>query len=201
MERTNNPATEEEIYEENKNLIHGVLKTFFKGDTKYLSYEDLFQEGSIGLLKAIRTFDGDKGTAFGSYATICIRNEIRAYIIRNKFKGVKVGRYVQYDAIKGGEEAVDDLVDRCSVQLSGAPNFPEGWLNDNCSFPSAEDEAIVNIRTDEVIAAIESEKQRAIIRRFLQTQNAIKTAEEFGVSKAAVFRAVKKFREMYLNDG
>lgn len=195
----NNSISEERLYEENKNLIHGVLNHCYKKDTKYLCYEDLFQEGSIGLIKAIRTFSDNKNTSFSSYATTCIRNEIRAYIIRNKFLGVKVGRYVQYDAIRGGEEAVEELVDKCSVQLSGAPNFPEGWLSKGCTAAPAEEEAIVNILSDEIIDAMESDKQKSIMRRYLQTENAKKTAEEFGVSKDTVLRIVKKFREKYVD--
>lgn len=38
--------------------------------------EDLMQEGFIGLLSAIRTYNSDRGVAFKTYATTCIHNRI-----------------------------------------------------------------------------------------------------------------------------
>ena len=38
--------------------------------------EDLFQEASLGLLSAVRTFRTDGGAAFTTYATACIRNRL-----------------------------------------------------------------------------------------------------------------------------
>jgi RNA polymerase sporulation-specific sigma factor len=39
-------------------------------------YDDLLQEGMIGLYKAILTFDQEQGAAFASYAGVCIRNHV-----------------------------------------------------------------------------------------------------------------------------
>ncbi len=39
--------------------------------------DDLIQEGMIGLLAAIKSFDCGKGVAFGSYCVICINNSIQ----------------------------------------------------------------------------------------------------------------------------
>ncbi|MGN1015206.1 MAG: sigma-70 family RNA polymerase sigma factor [Butyricicoccus sp.] len=38
--------------------------------------EDLIQEGMLGLLTAIRSFDPQRGTAFGAYARTCVQNRI-----------------------------------------------------------------------------------------------------------------------------
>lgn len=38
-------------------------------------YDDLFQEGLIGLLKAVRRYDG-KSSSFATFASLCIRNSI-----------------------------------------------------------------------------------------------------------------------------
>ena len=42
--------------------------------------EDLIQEGMVGLLNAIREYVPQKGTAFRTYAEICIRNRILSAI-------------------------------------------------------------------------------------------------------------------------
>lgn len=38
-------------------------------------YDDLFQEGLIGLLKAVRSYDG-KSSSFSTFASLCVRNSI-----------------------------------------------------------------------------------------------------------------------------
>ena len=44
-------------------------------DSDPSNYDDLFQEGLIGLLKAVRSYDG-KSAAFSTFASLCVRNSI-----------------------------------------------------------------------------------------------------------------------------
>ena len=48
-----------------------------------LPYADLIQEGNIGLMKAIRGYDPDRGARLMTFAQHWIRSEIQEYIIRN----------------------------------------------------------------------------------------------------------------------
>ncbi len=48
-----------------------------------LSHSDLIQEGNIGLMKAVRRFDPDKGVRLMTFAVHWIRAEIQEYIVRN----------------------------------------------------------------------------------------------------------------------
>ena len=48
-----------------------------------LPYADLIQEGNIGLMKAIRHYDPDRGARLMTFAVHWIRSEIQEYIIRN----------------------------------------------------------------------------------------------------------------------
>ncbi|MEN8175142.1 MAG: RNA polymerase sigma factor RpoH [Pseudomonadota bacterium] len=48
-----------------------------------LPQQDLIQEGNIGLMKAVRRFDPDKGVRLVSFAVHWIRAEIHEYILRN----------------------------------------------------------------------------------------------------------------------
>lgn len=56
--------------------------------------EDLFQVGSIGLLKAIDFFDINKNTKFKTYATYFIKGEIKHYL-RDKANFIKPPREIQ----------------------------------------------------------------------------------------------------------
>ncbi len=65
-----------EMYQENKNLIHYIIQRHYPHLIGTLEYEDAFQEGSIGLLKAIKKFDPTKGYRFSTYAYPSIQRSI-----------------------------------------------------------------------------------------------------------------------------
>ena len=55
-------------------------------------YDDLYQVGCIGLLKACRTFDASKGNAFSSYAIPKIRGEILHFLRDKGWSHIKIPR-------------------------------------------------------------------------------------------------------------
>ena len=67
----------ERLVEENVGLVWCVVRRFQGRGTEA---EDLFQIGSIGLLKAIRTFDPERACAFSTYAVPLIFGEIRRFL-------------------------------------------------------------------------------------------------------------------------
>ena len=69
---------EELLIKENSRLIKITINKYINLDTSksYLSTEDIYQIGYLGLLKAIRTFDTSKNNVFSSYAIPVIRNTI-----------------------------------------------------------------------------------------------------------------------------
>ncbi len=65
------------LMEANAPLVHKLSRKFSGRGT---DTEDLVQIGSIGLLRAIRTFDISRGTAFSTYAVPLIIGEIRRFL-------------------------------------------------------------------------------------------------------------------------
>lgn len=63
----------EKIVTEYKNLIYIRNKTLF---LKGAEREDLVQEGMIGLMKAIRSFDENRSACFSTFASLCIKRQI-----------------------------------------------------------------------------------------------------------------------------
>src|SRR5207248_3511670 len=61
------------MMEANIRLVMSIARRY---TCKSLSFEDLVQEGIIGLLEAINKFDGDRGNRFSTYATYWIRQAI-----------------------------------------------------------------------------------------------------------------------------
>ena len=83
-------AAQKELYEDNTGLIRSVVKRYLNRGT---DSEDLFQIGSIGLIKAIRNFDLSFDVCFSTYAVPMIAGEIRRYL---RDEGpVKVSRTVK----------------------------------------------------------------------------------------------------------
>lgn len=70
-------AAETELIRENVGLVRTVARRFLERGTEY---EDLVQIGTIGMLKAIRSFSFEKGTAFSTYAVPLIVGEIRRHL-------------------------------------------------------------------------------------------------------------------------
>ena len=69
------------LIERNLRLVAHVLKKYqhLEEDT-----EDLLSIGTIGLIKAILTFNPDKNNRLGTYAARCIENEILMYLRSKK---------------------------------------------------------------------------------------------------------------------
>ena len=65
------------LVQENAGLVRTVARRFLDRGTEY---EDLVQIGTIGMIKAIRSFSLERGTAFSTYAVPLIVGEIRRHL-------------------------------------------------------------------------------------------------------------------------
>jgi len=102
---------------ENQRLVHHLLK---KIDVAPRDYEDLFQTGMIGLMKAVATFDKSKNIQFSSYASKCINNEINMFFRKNsRHLGVLSLNQEISDTTDNGELTLQDtLIDLTSSHFT-----------------------------------------------------------------------------------
>ena len=68
------------LIEHNLRLVVYIAKKF---DNTGIGVEDLISIGTIGLIKAINTYNPDKNIKLATYASRCIENEILMYLRRN----------------------------------------------------------------------------------------------------------------------
>ena len=68
------------LVERNIRLVVYISRKF---ENTGISIEDLISIGSIGLIKAVNTFDPDKNIKLATYASRCIENEILMFIRKN----------------------------------------------------------------------------------------------------------------------
>jgi len=65
------------LYNKYKRIIHIKVKRFVNFGKKVgLEYNDLFQEGMVGLAEAIKYYRDNKDTKFASFANVCIERQI-----------------------------------------------------------------------------------------------------------------------------
>jgi RNA polymerase sporulation-specific sigma factor len=70
-----------ELIEHNLRLVAHIIKKYYSNAR---DQDDLISIGTIGLIKAVSTFDSGKGTRLATYAARCIENEILMYFRSQK---------------------------------------------------------------------------------------------------------------------
>jgi len=105
------------LIERNLRLVAHIVKRY---NTLGYECEDLVSIGTIGLIKAITTFNPEKGIRLATYAAKCIENEIRMYIRSTvKYKD-EISLHVPINVDKDGNESL--LID---ILVSHAPTIDE----------------------------------------------------------------------------
>lgn len=66
-------AARTKLIEHNLRLVAHIVKKYYSNSNEQ---EDLISIGTIGLIKAVSTFDYTKGTRFATYGSKCVENEI-----------------------------------------------------------------------------------------------------------------------------
>lgn len=118
-------AAKDLLFKNNVGLIHHVLKRFMS--RAGCDMEDLFQIGSIGLLKAIEKFDTEFGVCFSTYAVPLIFGEIRRFLRDDGM--LRVSRGIKENAVQikrvrdeiiaesGNEPTLLELSDRTGLSV------------------------------------------------------------------------------------
>ena len=109
-------TAEAALVEENAGLVRTVARRFLDRGTEY---EDLVQIGTIGMIKAIRSFSLERGTAFSTYAVPLIVGEIR----RHPFVKTRISRcFFAPPSHASNEGTVNELA-------SDIDYYPDEYLN------------------------------------------------------------------------
>jgi RNA polymerase sporulation-specific sigma factor len=199
-----------------------VLKVAHRFANKNYNYEELFQVGSIGLLKAIDRFDLDKGVKFSTYAVPLIIGEIKRFLRDDD--AVKVSRSLKHKAYninKAKEEltaklnrepTINEIANKLEISKEEivvaleavqeptsiySPIYEkEGSsieLIDQLAASNEEYEKEINrMDLQELIQNLESRERLILKLRFFDELTQSEVAERIGVSQVQVSRLERK---------
>ena len=113
-------AAKEKLINHNLRLVVHIAKKY----AGTMENDDLISVGSIGLIKAVNTYEPDKGSHLATYTARCIENEILMYIRANKKRRSDVSLSDSVGTDKDGNEiTLMDVIPSCDDNLfSGVEN-------------------------------------------------------------------------------
>ena len=203
----------EEFISQNLGLVHTICKRFAG---KGIEYDELYQSGCMGLLKAYDAFDESRGLCFSTYAVPvimgCVRRLFRdggAVKVSRSVKelGLRIARERnRFEQLHAEEPTVSQLskilgVDAeeitealCATQSTVSLSFEGEKGLEEMDLPTVgyEEEVNQKISVEQAMESL-SEKEKEIIkcRYFLQMTQS-KTAEKLNMTQVQVSRAEKK---------
>ena len=104
--RAGDPTARETLIRHNLRLVVHVAKKYYAQPS---DQEDLISIGTIGLMKAVDTFDSTRKARFSTYASRCIENELRMHFRRERKSGTTVSLQETLEA--GKEDSALTLSD------------------------------------------------------------------------------------------
>lgn len=198
-----------------------VRKLALKFKDRGVEYEDLVQIGSIGMLKAIRSFDLEKGTAFSTYAVPLIIGEIRRFIRDDglikvsriyKQQGAQLMREREKFIMENGcEPHIDELAKICgmspgeatiALEATASVNSLSASLNGEdesftlentlCEDKNEIDSKIEHIALCQAISTLPPLWRKIVTLRYLKEYSQQATAKMLGLTQVKVSREEKK---------
>ncbi|NMA86664.1 MAG: RNA polymerase sporulation sigma factor SigF [Tissierellia bacterium] len=226
MAQNGDRNAKEKLVKHNMGLVKSVLRGFLN---RGYDMEDLFQIGSIGLLKAIDKFDSSFDVKFSTYAVPMIAGEIKRFLRDDGM--VKVSRslkqvasrakYAQENLSKilGREPTIQEIADELQIdreeivmalESSYQPDYLHDVVHQEDSNPlqlidkisldeDQEEEIVDNLVLKEILSHLKERDRQIIILRYFQDKTQVEVASLLGISQVQVSRIEKRIIEEIKN--
>jgi len=212
-------AASDKVVAENVGLVWSIVRRFAN---RGYELEDLFQIGSIGLIKAIDKFDSSYDVKFSTYAVPMITGEIKRFLRDDGM--IKVSRSLKENAAKirafrekycnmyGKEPTIDEIEEELKIakdeilmaletgieveSLYKTIYQSDGspiYLIDKLTQTKDESENMIDkLALREVIASLDEREQEIIKLRYFNDRTQTDIAKELGISQVQVSRMEKR---------
>ncbi len=207
------------LIENNLGLVHHIVKRFAH---RGYDLEDLFQIGSIGLIKAIDKFDLSYDVKFSTYAVPMIMGEIKRFLRDDgmlkvsrtvKENGMKIRMSVQKLSVELGREpylseiakdtglseeeitiAMDAAAEVESIYKSYyQSDGSEVYLVDRLAGDVGEKDKLLNhMMLEQTLEGLGEKEKKLIIMRYYQDRTQSEVAACMGISQVQVSRLEKR---------
>ena len=205
------------IIEENMGLVRSIALRFRDRGT---DYDDLVQIGTIGMIKAVRSFSFEREVVFSTYAVPLIMGEIKRHLrdegpikISRIYKklSMEIGRARnKIITDEGREPTIVELAELCGISVEDAAialetinpiaSLSETYGDDEkltLESQLASDDREIEKLTDkialgQVIARLPKEWQKIITLRYYRNMTQQQVADALGLSQVKVSREEKK---------
>lgn len=205
--------TRDSFIESNLPLVHSLCKRFIG---RGIEYDDLYQAGCVGLIKAADGFDESRGLCFSTYAVPVILGEIRRMF--RDGGSVKVSRSLKELSLKitrikaqlelklSREPTVSELASELGVtpeevteaQSAALPTVSltyesdDGVCEADVAIAGPEDLLTNKLLLQHAFKNLDNAEQQIINCRYFEYLTQNETAERLGLSQVQVSRAEKK---------
>ncbi len=197
--------------EENIGLVHLCARRFLG---RGVEYDDLFQAGCLGLIKAAENFDTTRGVKFSTYAVPVILGEVRRLFrdggALRVSRGLRdLGRKAQEEADRFREETgsspgVGQIAQRLGVPVEKAAlalgvsqtpmSLTGGETGEELEIPveAPEERMTERLTLYQIIQTLEERDRLLITYRYFQGKTQTETAALLGMTQVQVSRREKK---------
>lgn len=203
----------QELIENNLGLVHACANRF---RNRGVEYDDLYQAGCVGLIKAADGFDESMGYSFSTYAFPVIMGEIKR-IFRDG-GAVKIGRAMK-EKMRQAKKVRDDFVSKHSFEptvsqvaeimkidvasaaeiLTASMPIMSLTTDDESEtrqldipVSPPDDEVSDHLALEQTMKLLSEDEKKLIEFRYFQGLTQTKTAEAMGISQVQVSRKEKK---------
>lgn len=200
-----------DFIERNVGLVRSLVPRFLG---RGIEYDDLFQAGCMGLVKAAEHFDPDRGFKFSTYAVPVILGEMRrlfrdggAVKVSRSLKelSMKAVRLSEMIEMETGEapsvsvlaERLGITPERCAEALNAAVQplsltDEEDAGETDVPVDSPEEKIADRLALRQIIKTLPDADQRLLEYRYFSNKTQVETAKRLGISQVQVSRREKK---------
>ncbi|WP_035108088.1 RNA polymerase sporulation sigma factor SigK [Desulfovirgula thermocuniculi] len=175
--RAGDEAARQILIERNLRLVAHIIKKF---DHTEEDFDDLISVGTIGLIKAVDTYDPEKASRLATYASRCIENEVLMYLRARKKTRAELSLYDPIGTDREGNEI--SYIDVLGTDPEAVSEMVAGQMEHD--------------RLWQQLAKLTPQERKVLVMRFGLKDGARRTQREIarhlGISRSYVSRIEKR---------
>lgn len=206
------------LINQNYPLIKSVIRRY---KNKGVEYDDLFQLGCVGFVKAINNFNTNFGVKFSTYAVPMIAGEVKRFLRDDgsvkvsramKALSIQIKKFIDQKQNSGINPSVEEIATHfgvdtqevvfaldasiypvsLSAKIDGGSDDAALTLGDSIESPNSSEDMLDHMILKSLIKNLDKRERKIIIMRYYRDKTQNEIATELGVSQVQVSRIENK---------